>query len=702
MNLPPPDNGGHSGVNVLRQSLKELTNTIRQRERRLFALKALMIEIDHDDQRRHDIELNEHTDRVLFQKLALAFAIDDSSEEVSLICSALEVLYRASRSRMVKAFSETGVHILPLLKRIIEKPYVKKDIAYGMAFEEEEKKSDDNSLRDGGEEKESGTGENGSAAIDDNESEVTDIEIKPNDKVKNALNSEPVTKSVMGRTSSGRNFKLEMTQKLSKSSSGRDFTETTYTKTIAGDGPSTIEEVNGDDTNYDDTQGNVEEVFGDNNSAASEDDEVLPERRGSGLEASEGYSSAFSGDDFTEVDEDRPSEDNKSKFSATKILQVLRVYSRVLSAMKPIARHPGMLDAFLYQLQLYKSKKKLANLDPENAEGAEEDYDYDIMDTRTNVRVNIIAILVNLACAEENKALMANHPKLLDDIIDITVNDPSTDAREHAIIVIMNLSYADANKSIMLQNKKLLPALTDIFKSDTTSLKSRHYATSTIHAFSTPANVSNAICTNNVLECLTQIIVENSDEEHDSRFNAVETLLNLSMCESHDAVKKMASHENLLVALAVNVNTDAHPEIRLRSAQTIQSVAGTIHHPDPSHPELLNAIIKASDFTKNACIADAIKVQAEQPANRKSIGSHPEMLDILVKLCGASDIFERNVKVASLSALNFLCHEEHVKDLISNHQGVMRVLTFNATTEDDEFFDEDCHEIANSALTALM
>merc|ERR1719491_1829957 len=34
-----------------------------------------------------------------------------------------------------------------------------------------------------------------------------------------------------------------------------------------------------------------------------------------------------------------------------KIIKVLRYYSRVLSAMIPMARHPGLLDALIFQLQ---------------------------------------------------------------------------------------------------------------------------------------------------------------------------------------------------------------------------------------------------------------------------------------------------------------------------------------------------------------
>ena len=57
-----------------------------------------------------------------------------------------------------------------------------------------------------------------------------------------------------------------------------------------------------------------------------------------------------------------------------------------------------------------------------------------------------MATLVNLACAEENKTLMLNHPGLLEAVVDVANADPSEEAREHGAIVLMNLAYADDNK----------------------------------------------------------------------------------------------------------------------------------------------------------------------------------------------------------------------------------------------------------------
>ena len=48
-------------------------------------------------------------------------------------------------------------------------------------------------------------------------------------------------------------------------------------------------------------------------------------------------------------------------------------------------------------------------------------------------------MVVNLACAEENKIMLVYHPGLLDAVINISNHDPIDEAREHAAIVLMNL-----------------------------------------------------------------------------------------------------------------------------------------------------------------------------------------------------------------------------------------------------------------------
>ena len=111
-----------------------------------------------------------------------------------------------------------------------------------------------------------------------------------------------------------------------------------------------------------------------------------------------------------------------------KVLKTLRYFSRVLSAMEPMAQQQGLVDACLYHM----TKKPLTV-----------DYDDEIAS-----RVDAIAVMVNLACAEENKIMLVYHPGLLDVVINISNHDPIDEAREHAAIILMNLVREHHRKSL--------------------------------------------------------------------------------------------------------------------------------------------------------------------------------------------------------------------------------------------------------------
>ena len=154
--------------------------------------------------------------------------------------------------------------------------------------------------------------------------------------------------------------------------------------------------------------------------------------------------------------------------AAGKIVKILRYYSRVLSAMSPMARQAGLLDALIYQMgRRMGTFQRRADVELESNIEINDD-DSDLLDVAPGgnaedfgwierqkkmldaevapIRVDAVATLVNLACAEENKTLMLNHPGLLEAVVDVANADPSEEAREHGAIVLMNLAYADDNK----------------------------------------------------------------------------------------------------------------------------------------------------------------------------------------------------------------------------------------------------------------
>lgn len=111
------------------------------------------------------------------------------------------------------------------------------------------------------------------------------------------------------------------------------------------------------------------------------------------------------------------------RLAVQKMLKILRYFSRVLSAMELLAQQPGLVDSLLYRMK-------------KNPHSKDED--------EITARVDAIAVIVNLACAEENKIMLVYHPGLLDAVINIANLDPIEEAREHAAIVLMNLVRSGA------------------------------------------------------------------------------------------------------------------------------------------------------------------------------------------------------------------------------------------------------------------
>lgn len=154
-----------------------------------------------------------------------------------------------------------------------------------------------------------------------------------------------------------------------------------------------------------------------------------------------------------------------------KTLKILRYLSRVLSAMVPMANFPGLLDELIFQMRIRTAgtdgaadsilrrrrkedgsdnsvlSRKLSDssLKPGGTE-KKMSRSSSYLDNASAARMDAIATIVNLACAEENKIKLLNHPGLLDAVINIAEKDFIDGTREHASIVLMNLALAESNK----------------------------------------------------------------------------------------------------------------------------------------------------------------------------------------------------------------------------------------------------------------
>jgi len=360
-----------------------------------------------------------------------------------------------------------------------------------------------------------------------------------------------------------------------------------------------------------------------------------------------------------------------------KILKILRYFSRVLSAMEPLAQQVGLVDSLLYQMV-----KRPHSLYDEDDNAA---------------RVDAIAVIVNLACAEENKIMLVYHPGLLDVVVNIANFDPLDEAREHAAIVIMNLAYAEENKVHMVNQDHLLDTLIHLLFD--VSPFTRRYASAALFTLAcTYANtaVMSRHCDGGILEALRKVLLNDPIDE--ARVNAAEALFNMARNNSDDTVENMGNHPKLLASLAHSVLTDYSAEVRAYSARALEWLAADIHHPMVCHPALLKALTTACQWTKTTCIAEALKMQSSLSENRKPMVEHDGLLDALAVLALLDDVNDDELKICAITALERLSKEVSTRQIMARHEGVITALT--KATFSRTGFDEDDNE--RGATTLLL
>ena len=109
-------------TDLLKLILYDLNSAIAPRDLRLLAIRSALDEFDHDNEQWHDEELELRADHILLQKLTFAISVDPRHEEVGYICAALEMVYRAGKTRLAKSFHEICEVILPIFVEMIKRP----------------------------------------------------------------------------------------------------------------------------------------------------------------------------------------------------------------------------------------------------------------------------------------------------------------------------------------------------------------------------------------------------------------------------------------------------------------------------------------------------------------------------------------------------------------------------------------------------
>lgn len=329
-----------------------------------------------------------------------------------------------------------------------------------------------------------------------------------------------------------------------------------------------------------------------------------------------------------------------------------------------------------------------------------------ISNAEIQMRIDAIATVVNLACAEENKSKLLYHPGLLDAVMCIAEEDFIDEAREHASIVIMNLALEESNKVYMANQDALLHAAIKLLNDNVTN--TRRYASAIILSLAcAPDNTLRiaTFCEGKILSALAMTLLDEQIEE--IRINVAETLFNLARCSTtSDTIEMMGEHMDVLPALSTSVLSDYSADVRAYSARTLEWLAADIHYDSKCHEELLTALTEASMWTKTTCIAEAFKSQAAIMENRKVMVEHRGVLDTLATLASLNGVNDQEVRECALVAIERLAHEPSTRRIMAEHQAIMTELTratFSSSgiLDEREEVDGQCRFLMKSALKYL-
>jgi len=639
----------------------DLNTAISPRENRISTLKSVLDECNHHDAPKHDEELDVCADKILFQKLAFLFCIDKGNDEIGLLACALELVHRASRPRVTLSFNEIGDTTLPLFVEMI-----RCDVHYPPVLVDNGRGGN----RIGGN---VGNVGNGSGGGDDGSH--TDGATKDNDVA--SLQSMDTRKE--------EEF-IYSCYKSQTPSNEESSSPTSHTAQDTERQPSRHNHNINESSTHDTQSVTTASQKSPSNSSRNDLTSMMNIANGTSISS-------------------RRWKCSTNPMAVRKIIKVLRYYSRVLSAMIPMARHPGLLDAIIFQLQWGQRHPRITsvrtttnthttqsrsnrrtdddeNVDPNHhPEDASTDSEENprvqrLLDITSAARIDAMAILVNLACAEENKSKLLYHPGLLEAVIAVAGDDPVDEAREHAAIVLMNLALADMNKLFMASQDHLLDILLKLIGDDK-SPHTRRYASTTIFTLASVAENTRRIVDysdGQILSALAKVL--RNDQVDEVRINAAETVFNMMRNTNDiDVVEALGDHRDLLPTLANSVRTDYSADVRAYCARSLEWLAADIHSPSLCHGTLLDALTSASFWTKTTCIGEALKTQSSLKQNRKAMVEHDGLLDALATLASLDGINDDDVKGCALTAIERLTKEESTRSIMASNAGIMTVLT---------------------------
>ncbi len=258
----------------------------------------------------------------------------------------------------------------------------------------------------------------------------------------------------------------------------------------------------------------------------------------------------------------------------------------------------------------------------------------------------------------------------------------------------------------MANHVDLLQVITKLMSDNV--INTRRYASSTIlNLVGTPDTIKRVtqFGKGHLLHALTRVLA--IDEVEEIRINIAETFFNM-VRNSIDlvSIEMIGRHRDVLPSLANTVLSDYSADVRAYATRTLEWLAADIHFGSKSHPTLLDALIKASMWTKTNCIVEALKSQASIEENRIAMVERKGMLDALAALASLHGVNDEEVRECALATIERLTCEPYVRKAMATHEGIMLELTratFSANGILDHYEENDgaTRTLMKSALKNL-
>lgn len=169
-----------------------------------------------------------------------------------------------------------------------------------------------------------------------------------------------------------------------------------------------------------------------------------------------------------------------------------------------------------------------------------------------------------------------------------------------------------------------------------------------------------------------------TEMSEDIRITAAEALFNISCSSIVETTDRFANHPNLLETCALVLKSHVvSREVKVHCAAILRRMAEIIHFPKKSQLELLSALLKASNWTRTACIPEAFLAQTLVVENRNIMAVHHGLLTAISKLALVSgDGEHERVRRATIYAIGHLSREVgNVRRILSKHEGIILAMT---------------------------